>query len=143
MIVALLGTKDLAAVHAQTEKLIPQYLALLEAQPANATLWGNLALLHAFVGHDAEALRCAHKAVELMPESADAVLGPTKSATLAQVYAWTGDKDRALAEIARLLRTPCGLNIHATRIDPIWLPLRGDPRFEALLADPKNNAPLF
>ena len=143
LIVGLLGTKDLAAVRAQTEKLIPQYLTFLEAQPANATLWGNLSLLHAFVGHDAEALRCAHKAVELMPESADAVLGPNKSATLAQVYAWTGDKDRALAEVARLLRTPYGLNIHTTRIDPIWLPLRGDPRFEALLTDPKNNAPLF
>jgi len=143
MIVDLLGTKDLAAVHAQTEKLIPQYLTLLEAQPANATLWANLALLHAFVGHDAEALRCAHKAVELLPESADAVLGPNQRVTLAQVYAWTGDKDRALAEVARLLRTPFGLNVHVARIGPIWLPLRGDPRFEALLADPKNNVPLY
>jgi TolB-like protein len=143
IIVGLLGTKDLAAVHAQTAKLIPQYLTLLEAQPANATLWANLALLHAFVGHDVEALRCAHKAVELLPESADAVLGPPKSAALAQVYAWTGDKDRALAEVARLLHTPFGLNVHIARIGPIWLPLRGDPRFEALLADPKNNAPLF
>ncbi len=143
VIVSLLGAKDLAAVHAQTEKLIPQYLALLEAQPANATLWANLALLHAFVGHDAEALRCAHKAVEIIPESVDAVLGPNQRATLAQVYAWTGDKDRAMAEAARLLRTPYGLNVHFARITPLWLPLRDDPRFEALLADPKNNAPLF
>jgi TolB-like protein/Tfp pilus assembly protein PilF len=143
MIVGVLGTKDLAAVRVRAEKLIPQYLALLEAQPANATLWGYLALLHAFVGHGAEALRCAHKAVELIPESVDAVEGPKQRATLAQVYAWTGDKDRALAEVARLLRTPFGLNVYSIRSDPIWLPLVGDPRFEALLIDPQNNAPLF
>jgi TolB-like protein len=143
MIVGVLGTKDLAAVRVRAEKLIPQYLALLEAQPANATLWGYLALLHAFVGHDAEALRCAHKAVELIPESVDAVLGPNQRATLAQVYAWTGDKDRALAEVARLLRTPFGLNVYSIRTDPRWLPLVGDPRLEALLNDPQNNAPLF
>ncbi len=143
MIVGVLGTKDLAAVRVRAEKLIPQHVALLEAQPANATLWGYLALLHAFVGHGAEALRCAHKAVELIPESVDAVLGPKQRATLAQVYAWTGDKDRALAEVARLLRTPFGLNVNTIRIEPLWLPLRGEPRFEALLADPKNNAPLF
>ena len=143
MIVGVLGTKDLAAVRVRAEKLIPQYLALLEAQPANATLWGNLSLLHAFVGHGAEALRCAHKAVELIPESVDAVEGPKQRATLAQVYAWTGDKDRALAEVARLLRTPYGLIVYSIRIDPIWLPLVGDPRFEALLNDPQNNAPLF
>ena len=61
----------------------------------------------------------------------------------AQTLAWTGDKEGALAEFARLLRTPYGANIYAARGDPGWLPLRGDPRFEALLNDPKNNAPLL
>ena len=58
------------------------------------------------------------------------------------MLAWTGAKDAALAELARLLRTPFGANVYTARIDPGWLPLRGDPRFEALLNDPKNNAPL-
>jgi hypothetical protein len=43
-----------------------------------------------------------------------------------------------------LLRTPySGLNVHEMKRDPTYTPLRGDPRFEALLNDPKNNAPLF
>ena len=60
----------------------------------------------------------------------------------ASCLAWLGDKDRALAELARLLRTPWGENIHAARLGTAWFPLRGDPRFEALVHDPKNNAPL-
>jgi hypothetical protein len=59
-------------------------------------------------------------------------------------YAQTGDKDRAIAEYARLLRVPrAGLNIHEMKCHPAYASLRGDPCFEALLNDPKNNAPLF
>jgi hypothetical protein len=47
-----------------------------------------------------------------------------------------------LAELARLLREPSGVNVHEMRRDPYWRPLLGDPRFEALLNDPQNNAPL-
>ena len=67
---------------------------------------------------------------------------PTPNMVLSLVLAWTGDKDAALAELARLLRTPCGANVYTARIDPGWLPLRRDPRFEALLNDQKHNAPL-
>jgi len=64
--------------------------------------------------------------------------------TLAFLYAWTGNKDRAIAEYTRLLRVPFSrLNIHEMKHDPRHAPLRDDPRFQALLADPKNNAPLF
>jgi hypothetical protein len=64
------------------------------------------------------------------------------------VLAQLGEKDRALAEIARLLKVPfSGVNVHTAR-DGIWFgncfrALRGDPRFEALLNDPANNQPQF
>ena len=101
--------------------------------------------MEALLGQAAEALRDARKAVELMPESLDANDGPRYSRTLAVVHAWTGDKDRALAELTRLLRVPFGYegSVHDLRVDAAFAPLRGDPRFEALLKDPKNHAPLF
>ena len=80
----------------------------------------------------------------MLPESLDAWDGPGLSASLAFVYAWTGDQEQAIAEYARLLRTlNSGLNVHAMRHSPEYAPLRGNARFEALLNDPKNNAPLF
>jgi hypothetical protein len=83
-------------------------------------------------------------------ESSDPWQGALPAAVLAFVYAWTGDKNHAIAEYARLLRTPVRtqdreevLNIEIMRRCPEYAPLRGDPRFEALLNDPKNSAPLF
>jgi TolB-like protein/Flp pilus assembly protein TadD len=142
----LVGNQELPAAHARAKVLIPQLDALTEKQPANGRLWSALALLHALEGDKESALRCARKPLELVPESADALIGPANSMFFAQILAWTGDKDGALAELARLLRQPSSeftLNVFAARVDPGWLPLRGDSRFEALLNDPKNNAPSF
>ena len=62
----------------------------------------------------------------------------------ASVLAWAGEKDQAVAELARLLKLPAnGVSVHALRRYPVWKPLQGYPSFEALLNDPKNNAPLF
>jgi hypothetical protein len=44
--------------------------------------------------------------------------------------------------LAELLRVPCGLTVPILKIDPAWDPVRNDPGFKALLADPKNLAPL-
>ena len=59
------------------------------------------------------------------------------------VLAWSGQTQEAVSEIARLLQKPSGPNVFELRHSLDWLPLRGDPRFEALLNDPKNNTPLF
>ena len=96
--------------------------------------------------HKEEALRCARKAVELVPESMDGSGGPRLRADQAFVHAWTGDKDSALAEYTRLFGIPVysgEVNVHVMKHHPFFFPLQGDPRFEALLADPKNNQPLF
>jgi TolB-like protein/Tfp pilus assembly protein PilF len=116
--------------------------------------WARRGAAEALLGHKDEALRCAHKAVDVAPESREALRGATCRAYLAFVYAWTGDKDAAVAEYAQLLRTPfCSLRggganfpdatINVMKVDPVYAPLRGYPAFEALLNDPKNNEPLF
>jgi Flp pilus assembly protein TadD len=127
--------------------------AELLVQPSNAKLWAALSRMEVLLGQKDAARRDARQAVELLPESVDAFMGPAFTANLAAVYAWTGDKDRAIAEITRLLRIPTNgggiaginsvVNIHALRVSPQFFPLRGDPRFEALLKDPKNHEPLF
>ena len=125
--------------------------AELLVQPSNAKLWTALSRMEVLLGQKDAAMRDARQAVELLPESVDAFMGTDFTANLAAVYAWTGDKDRAIAEITRLLRIPTNgaasfdsmINIHALRVSPQFFPLRGDPRFEALLKDPKNNEPLF
>ena len=139
----LAGTGDLAAVRTRAKQLLPELTALTETQPTNASAWRDRARLHAFAGEREEALRSVQRMRELLPESADAKMGPAYSRVYAGVLAWTGDKEGALAEVARLLRTPRGGNVHLFRVDNGVLPLRGDPRFEALLNDPKNNAPLL
>jgi TolB-like protein/Tfp pilus assembly protein PilF len=133
---------DQAAARTLAEQAILAGKADL-AQKPSATDWMNLAGAQALVGDKAEALRSAQTAKDMVPESRDAVAGPPLSVSYAQVLAWVGEKDRALAELARLLRTPFGENIYFAKTSPGWLPLRGDPRFEALVNDPKNNARMF
>jgi TolB-like protein/Flp pilus assembly protein TadD len=137
----LITQGDRAAARDQLNEA--QLQAAVAAQPENPANWSDLALAEALLGHPAEALRCARQAVALRPESVEPLEGLTYSRTLALVYAWTGDKDRAIAEFARRLKLPTWDNVYQMRSDPAYFPLRGDPRFEALLNDPANNAPLF
>ncbi|SDR83303.1 TIR domain-containing protein [Opitutus sp. GAS368] len=142
MAFALAAHGDQAAARVRAEAALPAVQADLENKPS-ATAWDALAGIYVLTDRKNEALRAARRAMELVPEAGDAVAGPGISLVYASTLAWTGDKEAALAELARLLRTPFGENIYSAKSSPLWLPLHGDPRFEALLNDPKNNAPLF
>ena len=144
---ALAAQGDLAGARTRLQEFPPKLRARIELEAENAALWSELGAVEAMLGHKEEALRCANKAVELVPESVDALEGPGHRANLAFVQAWTGDKESALAEYTRLLGIPVSssgvVNVHVMKRHPYFFPLQGDPRFEALLNDPKNNAPLF
>jgi len=120
-------------------------LVLLNAakaqQPENADVWSGISLAHALLGEKEEALSAGQKAIELLPTSRDAVLGPSIEVGYALVLAWVGEKDEALARYQRLLGVPYGANVFLGRI--FGRPLHGDPRYEAMLNDPKNNAPIY
>ncbi len=142
MAMALAASGDLAAAR-ETVSQTDELRRFVASEPDNTSAWTELARVEALLGNKEEALRCAHKAIELIPETLDTAANATNRQSLAFVYAWTGDKDRALAEYARLLRLHSSVNVHEMRRSPEFFPLQGDPRFEALLNDPKNNEPLF
>ena len=73
------------------------------------------------------------RAVELLPESQDAFDGPKITASLAEIYALTGESDEAFRLLDHLLQVPNGLTVHTIKLDPAWDPLRKDPRFQALI----------
>ena len=103
----------------------------------------RLAMVYAFMGRKAEALGEAAKARELCPESKDAFDGACISTGVAVVYTWSGETDKALSEVERLLRTPGALNydlsitLNDLKYRWLWDPLRSDPRFQAIVNGPE------
>ncbi|HEU5246042.1 MAG TPA: tetratricopeptide repeat protein [Candidatus Udaeobacter sp.] len=90
-------------------------------------------LILAALGRKEEAIAEGKRAVEMVPESQDAFDGPRATATLAQIYAWTGESDEAFRLLDHLLATPNGLTVPMFKLDPAWDSLRKDPRFQALI----------
>ena len=99
----------------------------------NAKLRIQLAKVLAFLGEKDPALAEARRASELQPESKDALEGPEITEGVAQVYAILGDNDRAIEILDGLLNRPSYVTVPSLRVNPIWDPLRNDPRFQALI----------
>ncbi|HEU5235683.1 MAG TPA: hypothetical protein VFU37_00995, partial [Pyrinomonadaceae bacterium] len=81
-----------------------------------------------------EALREGQRAVELLPAEKDSINGPVMLEYLAMIAAWVGDKDLACEKLAIAIRYPSSLGYGQLKLLPFWDPLRGDPRFEQILA---------
>ncbi|MSU48996.1 MAG: TIR domain-containing protein [Opitutus sp.] len=127
--------------------------AALEREPANVGLWESLARMEAILGEKEAALRALSRTAEAVSGSPDNAPDTRIHFNRAVIHALTGDKAKAVAELAEALRLPTSrsvltlsnipLSVHTLRIDPAFANLRGDPAFEKLLKDPKNHAPLF
>src|SRR6266496_191178 len=105
----------------------------LKRTPDNADTHVELAKVLAFLGEKDSALAEAQRATELLPETKDAFGGPEIMAGVAEVYAILGQNDRAIEILDRLLSRPSGVTAQALKINPIWDPLRRDPRFQGLI----------
>jgi hypothetical protein len=110
--------------------------AKLREKPDDSKLLGNLALIDAYLGHKEDAVREAEKAVELKPISRDAEYGPRRAAVLAQVCMLAGDHERAIQLLSELATIPWGPS-YGELLTPWWDDLRGDPRFEKIVASLK------
>ena len=109
-------------------------------QPENYFLIGDLALTNMGLGDKAAALTLTEHAMAVIPIEKDAVLGPGTIEILARVAAGTGEPDRAIASLQKILSIPylgvLAENVPLTpallRLDPMFDPLRNDPRFQKL-----------
>ena len=106
----------------------------LIVKPEHARTIAVLAQVDAGLGEKDLAIREAQHAIDLMPISKDIYDGALVLEGLAQVYTWTGDRDRAIELVQKLVTMPSYINYARLKLHPLWSPLRGDPRFEKIVA---------
>jgi len=126
-----------SAAHVEIEKI-------LREQPDYAQAFCVLGMTDAALGRNEDAVREGRRAVELLPVAKDMMAGGVVLANLAIIYAWVGEKDRALEQLAIAIRFPSPefLSYGQLKLHPFWDPLRGDPRFDKLLEESKKPVPL-
>ncbi len=105
----------------------------LREAPNDAFRHALLGQILAGLGEKEAAISEGKRAVNLLPESQDALEGPKATLELAKIYTWTGETDQALFLLDHSLSTPSGITVSSLKLDPVWDPLRSDPRFQALI----------
>ena len=136
-----LAQGDMTAATRNFELARPIFEMAARESPNSAMGHANLGWLYAFMGRKDDAIREGRRAVELKPESKDAVDGAIMNCYLALIYARFGENDLAIPLIARLLRTPgavdsadYSITMNDLKYRWEWDPIRSDPRFKKLIA---------
>jgi len=118
------------AARAQQEKIV-------QAQPDYGPALCVLSLIDAALGRKEAALKQGRRAIELLPMEKDVFIGSRMLQYFALIAAWTGEKDLAMQQLELGLRAPVAsfaLSYGVLKLHPFWDPLRGDPRFEKIVA---------
>jgi len=124
---ATVASAAFTAARAEVEKTTRE-------QPDYAQGLAALGLIDAGLGRKDDAIQEGRRAIELVPVSKDVLDGADLILNLALIYTWTGEKDLALEQLAEAAQLPSNLNYGWLRLHPDWDLLRGDPRFEKIVA---------
>ena len=135
---------DHAAAQESWRQARTELESFLKEQPDNYVLIGDLALTMTGLGDKASALALCERAIAANPIEKDAMRGPVPIEILARVAARTGEAERAIATLQKLLSIPYAgprpdnvpLTPALLRLDPMFDPLRNDSRFQKLVASP-------
>jgi tetratricopeptide (TPR) repeat protein len=115
----------------------------MRVHPDDMSLLFDLGLIDAFLGRREEALSAGRRAIELgiraLPTAQDPMFGPSTNessmkTSFAKICAWAGEPNLALEQLEALTKAPGGPSYGGLRLDPMWDPLRGNPRFEKIVA---------
>jgi tetratricopeptide (TPR) repeat protein len=116
------------AARAQQEEAV-------RAQPDYGPLLSGLGMIDAGLGQKVEALREGRRAIELTPVARNSLDGVAVLSGFAVICAWTGERDLAIEQLEALEKIPGGPPYGHLRLSPVWDSLRGDPRFEKVMAE--------
>jgi serine/threonine-protein kinase len=112
--------------------VLPVLQAEVEKRPDRAFRRALLARTYAALGRKQDALNAIDRAQEILPLATDRFSGLDIVVERAVVEARVGDIDAAIGHIRELLANPSPLSPALLRVNPVWAPLRGDPRFRKL-----------
>jgi tetratricopeptide (TPR) repeat protein len=127
-------TKDDARARAAFTAARAEQQKIIQAHESYGPPLCVLGLIDAGLGQKEEALREGRRAVELLPVERDPINGMAMLKYFAMIAAWVGDKDLACEQLAIAIRPPSRLTYGELALLPFWDPLRGDPRFEKMVA---------
>src|SRR5438094_10674057 len=106
----------------------------IRGHPDDVGLLADLGLIDAALGRKGEALNEGRRAMELARSVKDGFTEPFTKIDFAMICTWTGEREIALGQLEALTKTPGSYTYGNLRLSPLWDLLRGDPRFEKIVA---------
>jgi TolB-like protein/Tfp pilus assembly protein PilF/class 3 adenylate cyclase len=136
----LFGNKELAQTSLTAARSI--FERTIREQPDYPQAWAYLGLTDAMLGRCSDAIQEGKRACEILPYTKDSWTGPTFITYLGVIYAMCGEKEAALQQLKTAAELPTGVTYGELKQSPDWDSLRGDPRFEKIVASlaPKESA---
>jgi serine/threonine-protein kinase len=126
---------DHQPLQAECSALAPLLAEQARKEPDSLSVLQQTSWIELCLGHNAAAIAAARRATEVLPLRADAYFGVYQAEGLAEISARAGAPDEAIKLLDQLLSMPAGESVTLERLrrDPLWDPLRNDPRFQKLV----------